>query len=83
MLIAASLSGFENPNTHLVNRLRDERSLITGGATGIGLETARQFLREGVRVAMTGRNPATLDAAHGICVSAAEPRGVASKRERR
>jgi len=63
MLIAASFSGFENPNVHLVNRLRDERSLITGGTTGIGLETARQFLREGVRVAMTGRNPATLDAA--------------------
>src|SRR5262249_29368853 len=29
----------------------------------IGLETARQFLAEGARVAITGTNPATLDQA--------------------
>jgi NAD(P)-dependent dehydrogenase (short-subunit alcohol dehydrogenase family) len=46
-----------------LNRLKDKRALITGGTTGIGLETARQFIDEGARVVITGTNPDTLEAA--------------------
>jgi len=44
-------------------RLKNKTALITGGNSGIGLETARLFVTEGARVIVTGRNQATLDAA--------------------
>jgi NAD(P)-dependent dehydrogenase (short-subunit alcohol dehydrogenase family) len=44
-------------------RLTNKTALITGGNSGIGLATARLFVAEGARVAITGRNQATLDAA--------------------
>src|SRR6476469_3176057 len=43
--------------------LKNKTALITGGNSGIGLETARLFVAEGARVIITGRNQATLDAA--------------------
>lgn len=44
-------------------RLANKTALITGGNSGIGLATARLFVAEGARVAITGRNQETLDAA--------------------
>ncbi len=46
-----------------MNRLQNKRALITGGTTGIGLETAKRFLEEGARVMVTGTNPKTLEQA--------------------
>jgi len=47
----------------MANRLANKTALITGGNSGIGLETARLFVAEGARVIITGRNKETLEAA--------------------
>ena len=49
-----------------MGRLADKYTLITGGTTGIGLETAQEFIAEGAHVAVTGRNPETLADAQRI-----------------
>src|SRR6202021_161583 len=50
------------PSEALV-RLANKTAFITGGNSGIGLATARLFVAEGAKVAITGRNQATLEAA--------------------
>jgi NAD(P)-dependent dehydrogenase (short-subunit alcohol dehydrogenase family) len=68
-----------------MNRLNGKRALITGGTSGIGLETARQFLEEGARVAITGTNPKTIEAAQSalgkeVLVIRADASNVAAQR---
>ena len=46
-----------------MDRLKGKRALITGGGSGIGLATARRFVEEGARIAITGRNQPALNAA--------------------
>jgi NAD(P)-dependent dehydrogenase (short-subunit alcohol dehydrogenase family) len=43
-----------------MNRLEGKRALITGGTTGIGLATAKEFLRQGARIVVTGLDEANL-----------------------
>lgn len=46
-----------------MTRLADKYALITGATSGIGLETARQFIAEGANVAITGRSSRGLEEA--------------------
>jgi uncharacterized oxidoreductase len=45
-----------------VMELKGKTVLVTGGTAGIGLEATKQFLANGAKVIITGRNQSKLDA---------------------
>ena len=46
-----------------MKKLTNKVAVVTGGNSGIGLATAKLFAAQGAKVAITGRNQATLNAA--------------------
>jgi NAD(P)-dependent dehydrogenase (short-subunit alcohol dehydrogenase family) len=69
-----------------MSRLQGKRTLITGGTSGIGLETAKQFLEEGARVIVTGVNPDSIAKAQAelgpeVQVLRADSASVAAQKE--
>ena len=44
-----------------MKKLEGKTAVITGGSSGIGLATARQFIEEGARVVITGRRQDAID----------------------
>ncbi len=54
-------------------QLQDQHVLITGGSRGIGLACARQFLAEGARVTLVGRDSGHLQAARASLLDQQQP----------
>ncbi len=46
-----------------MKKLENKVAVVTGGNSGIGLATAKLYVAQGAKVAITGRNKTTLDAA--------------------
>ena len=46
-----------------MEKVKNKVAVITGGNSGIGLATAKEFIAQGAKVIITGRNQAAIDAA--------------------
>ena len=48
-------------------KIRGNKAIVTGGSRGIGLEIARELVKAGVSVVITGRNSESLGKAAAEC----------------
>jgi NAD(P)-dependent dehydrogenase (short-subunit alcohol dehydrogenase family) len=69
-----------------MSRLSGKRTLITGGTSGIGLETAKHFLSEGAQVIVTGINSESIENAKSelgseVLVLKADSSNITAQRE--
>ena len=60
--------------------IKGRRAIVTGGGSGIGYETARLFLEEGVRVLIAGRTADKIDKARDELAGEDRRRGACGRR---
>ena len=48
-----------------MSKLKDKVAIVTGATSGMGLDTAKLYLKEGAKVVLTGRSQEKLDAIKG------------------
>ena len=46
-----------------MEKLKGKVAVVTGGSSGIGFATAQEFINQGAKVVITGRNQESLDKA--------------------
>ncbi len=71
----------DNKLNRKIMELKGKTILITGGSAGIGLEAAKQFITEGAKVIITGRDQKKLDLAKKMYPSITTIKSDASSQE--
>ena len=66
------MAGDDRPQETIIGKLDGKIAVITGGSAGMGLATAKLFVKEGAQVVITGRDQGALDAAAATIGGGAE-----------